>query len=138
MGRGRPRRVFGLTRDDGLAEDRPGGVRRLRPADPRPDRGPCAQTRPTPSGRRWRCGSTAAWRPSPWFAQRLADLTGLVVGRASYQETTALGAALFAGLGAGCSPRSRSRRGAARGGDLHARHGRGPSRGGLRPLGWTR
>ncbi len=38
---------------------------------------------------------------SPWFAQRLADLTGQRVARARYEETTALGAALFAGLGAG-------------------------------------
>ncbi|OHB31409.1 MAG: glycerol kinase [Phenylobacterium sp. RIFCSPHIGHO2_01_FULL_69_31] len=38
---------------------------------------------------------------SPWFSQRLADLTGIGVCRATYQETTALGAALFAGLGAG-------------------------------------
>lgn len=38
---------------------------------------------------------------SAWFSQRLADLTGIAVGRASYLETTALGAALFAGLGAG-------------------------------------
>ncbi|MGC4107194.1 MAG: FGGY-family carbohydrate kinase [Thermomicrobiales bacterium] len=38
---------------------------------------------------------------SAWFCQRLADLTGVAVGRATYQETTALGAALFAGLGAG-------------------------------------
>ncbi|MCI3182072.1 glycerol kinase [Caulobacter sp. CCUG 60055] len=38
---------------------------------------------------------------SVWFSQRLADLTGLPVRRASYQETTALGAALFAGLGVG-------------------------------------
>ncbi|MFZ5719589.1 MAG: glycerol kinase GlpK [Pseudomonadota bacterium] len=38
---------------------------------------------------------------SPWFSQRLADLTGVAVCRATYQETTALGAALFAGLGAG-------------------------------------
>ncbi|MFY8144366.1 MAG: glycerol kinase GlpK [Caulobacter sp.] len=38
---------------------------------------------------------------SPWFSQRLADLTGLSVRRASYQETTALGAALFAAVGAG-------------------------------------
>ena len=38
---------------------------------------------------------------SPWFAQRLADLTHQSVARASYEETTALGAALFAGLGAG-------------------------------------
>jgi glycerol kinase len=38
---------------------------------------------------------------SAWFSQRLADLTGVGVGRATYQETTALGAALFAGVGAG-------------------------------------
>jgi glycerol kinase len=38
---------------------------------------------------------------SPWFSQRLADLTGVDVCRATYQETTALGAALFAGVGAG-------------------------------------
>ena len=37
---------------------------------------------------------------SAWFSQRLADLTGVPVRRASYQETTALGAALFAGVGA--------------------------------------
>ncbi len=35
------------------------------------------------------------------FAQRLADLTGIGVCRATYQEATALGAALFAGLGSG-------------------------------------
>ncbi len=38
---------------------------------------------------------------SVWFSQRLADLTGVAVGRATYQETTALGAALFAGVGSG-------------------------------------
>ncbi|MGA0606775.1 glycerol kinase GlpK [Phenylobacterium sp. VNQ135] len=38
---------------------------------------------------------------SAWFSQRLADLTGIQVCRATYRETTALGAALFAGLGAG-------------------------------------
>ncbi|WP_372786934.1 glycerol kinase GlpK [Phenylobacterium sp.] len=38
---------------------------------------------------------------SAWFSQRLADLTGVSVGRATYQETTALGAALFAGVGSG-------------------------------------
>ncbi len=38
---------------------------------------------------------------SAWFARRLADLTGQAIGRVTYQETTALGAALFAGLGAG-------------------------------------
>jgi glycerol kinase len=38
------------------------------------------------------------------FAQRLADLTGVGVARAAYLETTALGAALFAGVGAGLYP----------------------------------
>ena len=38
---------------------------------------------------------------SAWFSQRLADLTGVSVGRAAFGETTALGAALFAGVGAG-------------------------------------
>jgi len=38
---------------------------------------------------------------SSWCSQRLSDLTGMPVQRASYLETTALGAALFAGLGAG-------------------------------------
>ena len=38
---------------------------------------------------------------SHWFAQRLADLVDLPVCRLEYQETTALGAAMFAGLGAG-------------------------------------
>jgi len=41
---------------------------------------------------------------SAWFGQRLADLTGLPVASAAYTETTALGAALFAGLGAGLYP----------------------------------
>jgi glycerol kinase len=38
---------------------------------------------------------------SAWFSQRLADLTGVSVCRATFEETTALGAALFAGVGAG-------------------------------------
>ena len=38
---------------------------------------------------------------SAWFSQRLSDLTGIGVCRATYQETTALGAALFAGVAAG-------------------------------------
>lgn len=35
------------------------------------------------------------------FAQRLADLTGVAVDRADYTEATALGAAMFAGVGVG-------------------------------------
>jgi glycerol kinase len=38
---------------------------------------------------------------SVWFCQKLADRTRMPVGRAAYEETTALGAALFAGLGCG-------------------------------------
>lgn len=41
---------------------------------------------------------------SAWFCQKLADLTRTPVGRAAYEETTALGAALFAGLGCGLYP----------------------------------
>jgi glycerol kinase len=41
---------------------------------------------------------------SAWFSQRLADLSGVAVARALYQETTALGAALFAGVGSGLYP----------------------------------
>jgi glycerol kinase len=36
-----------------------------------------------------------------WFCQRLADLTGLPVERPAITETTALGAAYLAGMGAG-------------------------------------
>jgi glycerol kinase len=36
-----------------------------------------------------------------WFCQRLADITGLGVERPKVIETTALGAAYLAGLGAG-------------------------------------
>jgi glycerol kinase len=36
-----------------------------------------------------------------WFCQRLADLTGLLVERPQITQTTALGAAYLAGLGAG-------------------------------------
>ena len=41
---------------------------------------------------------------SRWFAQRLADLTGLGVDRAAEAEATARGAALFAAIGAGLIP----------------------------------
>jgi glycerol kinase len=36
-----------------------------------------------------------------WLAQDLADMTGLTVERPSFVETTALGAAMLAGLGCG-------------------------------------
>lgn len=38
---------------------------------------------------------------SVWFSQRLADLTGISVCRATYGEASALGAAMFAGVGSG-------------------------------------
>jgi glycerol kinase len=38
---------------------------------------------------------------SAWYCRRLADITNLPVQRVTYQEMTALGAALFAGIGAG-------------------------------------
>jgi glycerol kinase len=38
---------------------------------------------------------------SAWYCRRLADITNLTVQRVTYQEMTALGAALFAGIGAG-------------------------------------
>jgi glycerol kinase len=94
--------IFGLTRDSGLAEI----------ADAAFDA--CAlQTRDLIEAMRidapqaFGQGNEAELRidggmaKSAWFAQRLADITGLPVAPAAYSETTALGAALFAGLGAG-------------------------------------
>jgi glycerol kinase len=94
--------IFGLTRDSGLAEiadatfdacalqtcdliramavDAPEALGRGRQAELRIDGGMAR---------------------SAWFAQKLADVTGLPVAPAAYPETTALGAALFAALGAG-------------------------------------
>jgi glycerol kinase len=91
--------VFGLTRDAGLAEIAAATF------------DACAlQTRDLIEAMRADApdafGAAAELRidggmsQSAWFSQRLADLTGVPVCRASYQETTALGAALFAGLGA--------------------------------------
>ena len=54
-----------------------------------------------PSPRRPEFRIDGGMAKSRWFAQRLADLTGLEVARADYAEATALGAALFAGIGAG-------------------------------------
>jgi glycerol kinase len=92
--------IFGLTRDTGLAEIAAAAF------------DACAlQTRdlieamradaPTAFGKDAELRIDGGMSRSAWFSQRLADLTGITVGRASYQETTALGAALFAGLGAG-------------------------------------
>ena len=95
--------LFGMTRDTGLAEIAQAAF------------DACAlQTRdlieamridaPGAFGRDSELRIDGGMARSAWFSQRLADLTGLAVGRAEFQETTALGAALFAGLGAGVYP----------------------------------
>ncbi len=92
--------LFGMTRDTGLAEIAHAAF------------DACAlQTRdlieamradaPGAFGRDVELRIDGGMSRSAWFSQRLADLTGVAVGRATYMETTALGAALFAGLGAG-------------------------------------
>jgi glycerol kinase len=92
--------IFGMTRDSGLAEIAHAAF------------DACAlQTRdlieamradaPGAFGRGGELRIDGGMSRSVWFSQRLADLTGVAVGRATYLETTALGAALFAGIGAG-------------------------------------
>jgi glycerol kinase len=92
--------VFGLTRDSGLAEIAQAAF------------DACAlQTRDLIEAMRadapdaFKAGVEmridGGMSRSAWFSQRLADLTGIGVRRATYQETTALGAALFAGVGSG-------------------------------------
>jgi glycerol kinase len=92
--------LFGLTRDAGLAEIAHAAfdasalqtrdlLEAMR-ADAPEAMGPQAELR-----------IDGGMARSAWFAQRLADLTGQGVYRVTYQETTALGAALFAGLQAG-------------------------------------
>lgn len=92
--------LFGLTRDTGMAEIAQAAL------------DSCAlQTRdlveamradaPAAFGEKVEMRIDGGMARSVWFSQRLADLTGITVCRAEYQETTALGAALFAGLGAG-------------------------------------
>ncbi len=92
--------LFGMTRDTGLAEIAQAAF------------DACAlQTRdlieamradaPGAFGRDVELRIDGGMSRSAWFSRRLADLTGVAVGRASYMETTALGAALLAGLGAG-------------------------------------
>ena len=92
--------VFGLTRDAGLAEIAQACIDAS-----------ALQTRDLVEA--MRADAPQAFRgavelridggmsTSAGFGQRLADLTGVGVARALYQETTALGAALFAGVGAG-------------------------------------
>ena len=92
--------IFGLTRDAGLAEiahatlDSAALQSRDLIEAMRADA-------PAAFGREAELRIDGGMARSAWFGQRLADLTGLRVARATYQETTALGAALFAGLGAG-------------------------------------
>jgi glycerol kinase len=92
--------IFGLTRDAGLAEIAAATF------------DACAlQTRdlieamqadaPDAFGEAAELRIDGGMSQSAWFSQRLADLTNLPVFRVDYRETTALGAALFAGLGAG-------------------------------------
>jgi glycerol kinase len=92
--------IFGLTRDSGLAEIAHATLDAS-----------ALQTRDLIEAMRADSPEAFAGRAelridggmarSAWFSQRLADLTGLDVRRAEFQETTALGAALFAGLGSG-------------------------------------
>jgi glycerol kinase len=92
--------IFGLTRDSGLAEIAQAAIDAS-----------ALQTRDLIEAMRADAPDAFAegvemridggMSRSAWFGQRLADLTGVCVCRASYQETTALGAALFAGVGAG-------------------------------------
>ncbi len=92
--------IFGMTRDSGIAEIAHAAF------------DACAlQTRdlieamradaPGAFGRGVELRIDGGMSRSVWFSQRLADLTGVAVGRATYLEMTALGAALFAGIGAG-------------------------------------
>ena len=92
--------LFGLTRDSGLAEIAQAvfdasalqtrDLLEAMRADAPEALGPKAELR-----------IDGGMARSAWFAQRLADLTGQGVYRVTYQETTALGAVLFAGLKAG-------------------------------------
>jgi glycerol kinase len=93
--------VTGLTRDMGAAEIARAALDAV-----------CYETRDlleamTRDMKRARLGSPRALKVdggmvrNDWFCQRLADLTGLPVDRPKVTETTALGAAYLAGLGAG-------------------------------------
>jgi glycerol kinase len=92
--------LFGLTRDTGLAEM---AAAAFDSAAWQTDDLVDAMRRDAPEA----FGAGAVLRidggmsRSTCFPQRLADLTGFPVARARYEETTALGAALFAGVGAG-------------------------------------
>jgi len=92
--------IFGLTRDAGLPEI----AEALFDACALQSRDLIEAMRQDASGAFRRGGELridGGMARSAWFAQRLADLTGLSTTPATYPETTALGAALFAGVGAG-------------------------------------
>lgn len=92
--------VFGLTRDTGLAEIAAAAIdaSAWQTADlVDAMRADCPSAFGAEAVLRIDGGMAASGR----FPRRLADLTGFPVARAAYPETTALGAALFAGLGAG-------------------------------------
>jgi glycerol kinase len=92
--------IFGLTRDSGLAEiaDACFNAAAFQTRD-------LIEAMRADAPEAFRGGAElridGGMSKSDGFGQRLADLTGADVARAAYQETTALGAALFAGLGAG-------------------------------------
>ncbi len=89
--------LFGLNRDTGIGEIVTAALQSV-----------CFQTRDLLEAMR-RDGTAAActlridggMAANPWFAQALADILGLPVERPHCIETTALGAAYMAGLGAG-------------------------------------
>ena len=91
--------IVGLTRDDGKAEIARAALDAV-----------CYQTRDLLEALAADMRGTSRLRrlkvdggmvEDNWFCQRLADLTGLMVERPEVTETTALGAAYLAGLGAG-------------------------------------
>ena len=93
--------ILGLTRDSGTAEIVRAALDSV-----------CYQTRDLMEAMRRDMKSAALKKlrrlkvdggmvTNDWFCQRLADLTGLAVERPVITETTALGAAYLAGLGAG-------------------------------------
>jgi glycerol kinase len=92
--------LFGLTRDAGLPEIAAAAFD-ASPLQTRDLSEAMRMDAPHALGEAGELRIDGGMARSLWFAQRLADLTGLKVRRADYQEMTALGAALFAGLAAG-------------------------------------
>jgi len=89
-------------------------------------------------GARWEClkvdGGMAA---NDWLAQDLADMLGLPVERPAFVETTALGAAMLAGLGCGLFVSLEEA--AARRGEVQRSHPTMPDEArNARPAGWQR